>query len=59
MTEIFVLTNVPYNIKIPRYLDSQLPKTAYRRIKIKTYKRPQLRQQLTEKKVWKKAEETF
>ena len=49
MNEILMLRNIPYTIRNPRNIDSQLPKTVYCRLETITYKGPQLWQQLPAK----------
>ena len=49
MNEIFRLSNIPYTIRNPRDLDSQLPKTVYFGLHTIAYKEPQLWQQLPAK----------
>ena len=49
MNEIFQLRNIPYTIKFPRDLDSQLPTTVYCKIETIAYKEPQLWPQLPTK----------
>ena len=50
MNEIFMLRNIPYTMRNPRDLGSQLPKTVYCTLETITYKRPQLCQQLRAKR---------
>ena len=51
MNEIFRLRNIPYTIRNPRDLDSQLPKTVFCGLETTAYKGPQLWQQLLTKTI--------
>ena len=49
MTKILMLRNIQHNIRNPRGIDSQLPKTMYCGLETVTYKGREVWQQLPEK----------